>query len=73
MSYMPKGFYMGRMEKKEDKFEGLFNRKQLADLEGETELKVTKISKKEKERLIKEQRRAGCGSTFHTPFDFSDY
>lgn len=70
-NYMPKGYYMNKKKKEEDKYVGLFSGKQLADLEGETELVVSKVSKKEVEKKIKDQK--GHGLTYTSPFSFSDY
>lgn len=70
---MPDGYYMNKKRKEEDKYDGLFSKKQLRDLEGETELKKETISVKKKNEKIREQRIQGFGETMQNPFSFSDY
>jgi len=65
--------YNHKQTKKEDKYEGLFSKKQLADLDGGIDdLVVTVVSKKEIQDMIKEQRTRGVGNTMWNPFVFGE-
>ena len=69
---LPTGYYTRK--NKNDKYEGLFSKKQLADLEGETELpRREKVAKGEIARRVREQKKNAVGATFADKFDFSDY
>lgn len=57
-----KGYYINQAKKKEDKYLGLFSKKQLEDLEYGSSLPVEKINSKELKRKLKEQK--GVGDTF---------
>lgn len=67
------GYYMNKAKKENDKYDGLFSKRQLADLEGETELKKTEVSSNYTKSRIREQRLAGFGQTMQKPIDFSDF
>ena len=67
-SRMPDGYYCNKLKKEKDPYDGMFSKKQLADLEGETELKRTNISKKELTKKVREQK--GAGLTFVDPIGF---
>lgn len=70
---MPDGYYSNKSKRENDKYDGLFSKKQMADLESETELKRTPINKTVLQKKLKDQKIEGCGHTMHTPFDLSDY
>lgn len=67
------GYYMNKSKRENDKYDGLFSKKQLADLDGETELVKTNVSKNYTKGKVREQRLAGYGQTMQNPIDFSDY
>ena len=68
--YMPTGYYLGRQKKEEDKYDGLLSNKQRRDLESETELKRTGISKKELQNKVRRQQLDGVSNTFAEPNKF---
>lgn len=65
---MPDGYYCKQIKKQNDPYDGLFNKKQLADLESETELKRTGITKKALTEKVRKQK--GAGLTFTDPIGF---
>lgn len=65
----PHGYYSRQLSKDNDKYDGMLSKKQLADLEGATSLKVTKISKSEVTAMIDSQKQ--CGVNMHSPNDFN--
>lgn len=66
-NYMPTGYYMNKQKKENDKYDGLLTAKQRRDLEGETELKTSKITAKAKKEKIRDQRIQGFGNTMQEP------
>ena len=57
---------------REDKYAGLLSKRQLADLEGETEIDKTMFerdTREQREARINAQRTEGIGSTMHDPYN----
>lgn len=65
---MPDGYYMRKQKQEQDPYHGMYTKKQLADLEGETELKRTSINKKVLTEKVRKQK--GAGLTFVDPIGF---
>lgn len=60
---------------KNDKYAGLLSRRQLADLEGETELDSTMFEKdtlEQRNARMEAQRTAGISSLMHDPYNPTD-
>lgn len=62
---MYKGYYMNKMRKEQDKYEGLFSKKQRSDLGNATEVQLHKVSTKQLNKQLRQQK--GAGLTFMDP------
>lgn len=62
--------YIHRQTKKEDKYDGLFSKKQMQDLDGGIDdIVIEKMSKSGLKELREKSRRQGVGMNMHSPYD----
>lgn len=63
--------YVHKQTKKEDKYEGLFSKKQMQDLDGGIgDIEIVKMSKAELKELREKSKSQGTGINMHSPWGF---